>query len=203
MPLLDHFQSALSDAWPWDGIHANWATKIADQLNADCLPPDYHAISFIKRGQEISEEDLFEVQVIRRPGGARLRAAVELVSPSNKDRPGSRRAFVINCASYLGQGVSVAIVDVVTERLANLHADLLRLLEVSGDLPWQSPTNLYAVAYRVAGANGVRSLDIWSESLALGRALPTLPLWLEADVSMPLRLEESYQAACKSLRIPL
>ncbi|TMQ34137.1 MAG: hypothetical protein E6K70_09285 [Planctomycetota bacterium] len=35
MPLLDHFQSALSDAWPWDGIHANWATKIADQLNAE------------------------------------------------------------------------------------------------------------------------------------------------------------------------
>ena len=50
-----------------------------------------------------------------------------------------------------------------------MHADLLRLLEVSGDLPWQSPTNLYAVAYRVAGANGVRSLEIWSESLALGR----------------------------------
>lgn len=45
-----------------DGIHANWATKIADLLNANVLPPNYHAISLVKRGQE----DLFEVRIIRR-----------------------------------------------------------------------------------------------------------------------------------------
>jgi hypothetical protein len=148
------------------------------------------------------EEDLFEVQVIRRFGGARLRAAIELVSPSNKDRPSSRRAFVVKCASYLFQGIAIVVIDVVTERLANLHAELLRLLELNGSMPWQSPTHLYAVAYRVAGANGERSLETWREPLALGAALPTLPLWLEADLSVPLRLEESYQAACTSLRIP-
>jgi Protein of unknown function (DUF4058) len=241
MPLLDHFRSPLSDAWPWDGIHANWATKIADQLNGGVLPPDYHAISLIKRGQEVeidvaalrddtsrlsteggaatavwappkpsatvpvafSENDLFEVQVIRRFGGAHLRAAVELVSPSNKDRPTSRRAFVVKCASYLHQAVAVVVIDVVTERSANLHAELLRLLDVNGEPAWQSPTNLYAVAYRIANGSGVRTLETWREPLAVGAPLPTLPLWLESDLSVPMPLEESYRAACASLRIRL
>jgi hypothetical protein len=240
MPLLDHFRSPLSDGWPWDGIHANWATKMADNLNAGYLPPDYHAISLIKRGQEVEidvatfhdqapspacasdvgtavwappqpsatapiafqEEDLFEVQVIRQFGGARLRAAVELVSPSNKDRPASRRAFAVKCASYLCQGIAVVVIDVVTERLANLHAELMRLLDVNGVPPWQSPTNLSAVAYRVTGRKGARQLESWRESLAVGTALPTLPLWLDEDLSVPLHLEESYQSACTSLRIP-
>jgi hypothetical protein len=239
MPLLDHFRSPLSDAWPWDGIHANWATKMADQLNAGPLPPEYHAISLIKRGQEVEidvaalrddsppssphggvtatawappqpsttipvafrEEDLFEVRVIRRFGGAQLRAAVELVSPSNKDRPASRHAFAVKCASYLLGGVSVVVIDVVTERLANLHAEVLRLLEVNGAPPWRSPTNLYAVAYRIAGTNEARTLETWPEPLTIGASLPTLPLWLEPDLSVPLRLEDSYQATCASLRI--
>jgi hypothetical protein len=241
MALLDHFRSPLNDAWPWDGIHANWATKIADQLNAGSVPPDYHAISLIKRGQEVEinvatlrdepapsseqggaatavwappqpsattpvafhDDDLFEVQVIRRFGGAQLRAAVELVSPSNKDRPSSRHAFAVKCASYLLQGVAVIVIDVVTERLANLHAEIVALLEVNGEPPWQSPTNLYAVAYRIASENGAHALETWRESLAVGGVLPTLPLWLEKDLSVPLRLDESYQAACTSLRIRL
>jgi hypothetical protein len=198
MPLLDHFRSPLSDAWPWDGVHANWATKIADQLNAGPLPPDYHAISLIKRGPE---EDLFEVQVIRRFGGAHLRGAVELVSPASKDRPSNRRAFAIECASYLFQGVAVVVIDVVTERLANLHAELVQLLVVNGELPWESPTHLYAVAYRVARDKGARTLETWREPLTVGAPLPTLPLWLDPDLSVPLQLEESYQAACTSLRI--
>jgi hypothetical protein len=212
---------------------------MADHLNAGLLPSEYHAISLIKRGQEVEidvatlhgssprtassgsgvavwappqpsatipvafpEEDLFEVQVIRRFGGARLRAAVELVSPSNKDRPSSRHAFAVKCASYLYQGIAVVIIDVVTERSANLHAEVLRLLQSNGEPAWQSPTELYAVAYRVTGADAVRPLETWREALAVGMALPTLPLWLEPDLSVPLQLEESYQAACRSLRIP-
>src|SRR5262249_45345473 len=74
-------------------------------------------------------------------------------------------------------------------------------LDVNGEPPWQSPTHLYAVAYRVVCRNGERSLESWRESLAVGACLPTLPLWLEPDLSVPLHLEESYQATCSSLRI--
>ena len=53
-------------------------------------------------------------------------AAVEIVSPGNKDRPESREAFVSKCHALLRQNVCVAIVDPVTERQANLYAELGR-----------------------------------------------------------------------------
>jgi hypothetical protein len=45
--------------------------------------------------------DLFEVLVFESEGGATLVAAIELVSPANKDRAAHRRAFAVKCASYL------------------------------------------------------------------------------------------------------
>lgn len=161
-------------------------------------PPQPSSISSI----EFPEEEVFEIQVIRRFGGAQLRAAIELVSPGNKDRASNRHAFVVKCASYLHSGVSVVVIDVVTERQANLHAEVLQLLEINGGTPWKSPSGLDAVSYRIAGANGDHRLETWREPLAVGAMLPTLPLWLEPDLSVPLRLEQTYQAACASLRIP-
>jgi hypothetical protein len=38
--------------------------------------------------------------------------------------------------------------------------------------------------------------------LAIGQPLPTLPLWLADDRSVPLELEASYEETCRILRIP-
>src|SRR5262249_33979614 len=54
--------------------------------------------------------DEFEVQVFRSSGGATLVGAIELVSPGNKDRPETRRAFVAKCASYLHEGIGLIVV---------------------------------------------------------------------------------------------
>src|SRR5262249_21624969 len=59
--------------------------------------------------------DLFEI-LIRPEGSARLAAAIEFVSPANKDRPASRRAFAIKCASYLQEGAALVVADIVTNR---------------------------------------------------------------------------------------
>ena len=40
-----------------------------------------------------------------------------------------------------------------------------------------------------------------SEQLALGTALPTLPLWLASNFSVPLDLESTYEETCQVLRI--
>jgi len=148
---------------------------------------------------ESAETDSFEVQVLRDFGGPQLRAAIELVSPANKDRPGSRRAFASKCAAYLQRGVSVIVIDIVTNRLANLHADILQALNGNGTAFWESTTHLYAVSYHgVLGAEKPH-LDAWTEVLTVGTDLPTLPLWLETDLSVQLRLEESYTVTCNSL----
>jgi hypothetical protein len=150
---------------------------------------------------EVVEGDVFEVQVLRNFGGPQLRAAIELVSPSNKDRPSERRAFASKCAGYLRRGIAVVIVDVVTERSANLHAEILRAVESNGASVWESPTQLYAVSYRSVVRAGAPRLEAWPTELRLAAPLPELPMWLEVDLCVPLRLEESYTITCDSLRM--
>jgi hypothetical protein len=147
--------------------------------------------------------DTYEVRVLQDLGGADLRAAIELVSPANKDRSGSRRTFAAKCAGYLQHGINVVIVDVVTARSANLHRELADVLEIKGrPATWESATGLYAVAYRAVTVQKRPRVEIWPEVLGLGRELPTMPLWLAIDLCVPIGLESSYTAACRSLRIP-
>src|SRR5262249_51057553 len=120
--------------------------------------------------------DLVEVRVLRGEGGPVLAGAIEFVSPSNKDRPLARDAFVSKRAAYLQQGAGLVIVDIVTERRANLHRDLLS--RVSPDGPSGPDADLYAAAYRPFGREGQPTLEVWHEVLRLGGSLPTLPLWL-------------------------
>ena len=148
---------------------------------------------------DFADLDLFEVQV-RNPNGS-LVAIIELVSPANKDRPSHRKVFAGKCASYLREGVAVVVIDIVTDRKANLHHELMSFLDLEADSPMDR-SNLYAVAYRTIVLNGQWRLEAWPEILSLGEPLPTLPLWLEEDLAVPLELELSYQATCESLRIP-
>jgi hypothetical protein len=142
-----------------------------------------------------------EVQVFADDGDPRLAAAVELVSPRNKDRPQSRQAFAVKCVGYLLQGCSVVVVDSVTTRRADLHAAILALLNIETSAAVTS-SNLSAVAYRTVGHDEeTQQLWLWPAALALGQPLPTLPLWIASDFSVPLDLEASYQATCVDLRI--
>ena len=74
----------------------------------------------------------------------------------------------------------MVIVDPVTERSANLHMEVLDVLRLTGVPAWQSPTNLYAVAYRMILLNGKHQLDAWREPLTIGAPLPAMPLWLQS-----------------------
>ncbi|MBI3407969.1 MAG: DUF4058 family protein [Planctomycetes bacterium] len=151
---------------------------------------------------DFSHLDSVEIRVFQDLGGAELRAAVELVSPANKDREGSRRTFAATCAGYLKHGIGLLIVDTVTSRSANLHEEIFDVLEPKGrHRPWSSPTNLYTVAYRAVTVRKNPRVEVWPESLSLGKTLPVMPLWLSLDLCVPVRLEESYTAACESLRI--
>jgi hypothetical protein len=152
---------------------------------------------------DFAQLDECEVRVYEDLGGAELRGAIELVSPGNKDRAGSRRTFAAKCAGYLKHGVGVLIVDIVTARSANLHEELFDVLNVKGrPAAWRSPTGLYAVAYRPVTVRKSPRVEVWPATLTLDQPLPVLPLWLTLDLSVPVGLEESYQATCRSLRIP-
>jgi len=149
---------------------------------------------------DIHHLDIFEVQV-HREGGLEMVAAIELVSPRNKDRQTARRLFAAKCAAYLQAGVSVIIVDVVTGRKENLYAVLLDQLALPQEDHDQG--DLYAVACRTAPLDEPVRLETWVVPLTLGALLPTMPLWLEDDLAVPLNLERSYEATFVELRVPV
>jgi len=71
-----------------------------------------------------------EVLIFDESGCRQLVAAIELVSPANKDRPKNREVFVTKCAAMLQNNISVSIVDLVTIRHFNLYCDLLQRIAV-------------------------------------------------------------------------
>lgn len=137
--------------------------------------------------------ETFEVRVYDQERARKLVAAVELVSPRNKDRPDARRAFLDKCAAYVREGVSLVVVDVVTSRRHNFHGALMELFGGADS----GAVDLYAVAYRVHIVGTRTQLEVWPAPLALGEALPTLPLWLAVDCAVPLELEAGYREACR------
>jgi hypothetical protein len=145
--------------------------------------------------------ETFEVRVLSMDTGPRLVAAIELISPGNKDRPAERRACATKCASYLHQGISVILVDIVTNRRANLHNEFLRILEVGDALQLPPDLSLYAVAYQPLRRGARDEIDVWRFPLALGQALPTLPLGLRADLVIPVDFEAAYAEACLRKRL--
>lgn len=148
---------------------------------------------------DLPGEEVYEVQIYDRRRRARLVAAVEIVSPANKDRPESRRAFVAKCAGLLRERVSVVIVDVVTTRTTNLYAELLDFLARSDPRVGSEP--LYSTACRMTKEGDEWRLEAWAQTLSLGEQLPTMPLWLADDFAIPLDLEKSYEASCDALGI--
>ncbi len=145
--------------------------------------------------------ETFEVRVLSTDTGPKLVAAIELVSPSNKDRPAERRAFATKVASYLYQGIRVIIVDIVTSRRANLHNEVLRVMEAADSLQLPAETYLYAVAYRPLRRSDGDAIEVWRSPVALGKALPTLPLGLRADLAIPVDFEATYAEACLRKRL--
>jgi hypothetical protein len=151
---------------------------------------------------DLPAQDVYEVLVYDEKRRCRLVAAVEIVSPGNKDRPEHRRAFVAKCAGLLRERVSVVIVDVVTTGTANLYGELLELIGQSDPSLLPEPPPLYATACRLTKGDNEWLLETWTQSLDLAVPLPQAPLWLADNLAVPLELEESYEQSCSILGIP-
>lgn len=145
--------------------------------------------------------DMFEVRVIQATGGHPIVAAIELVSPSNKDRPETREAFAAKVCAYLAAGVCVIVVDVVTERRANLHNEIVRLLDLPADRHLPPETQLYAVTYRPALRKRAPRLEQWPRTFVIGDELPQMPLRLTGELFVPVDLETTYTETCRDRRV--
>ncbi len=150
---------------------------------------------------DLAEQYEYEVLVFDSNAERQLVAAVEFVSPANKDRPEHRRAFATKCAALLQKGICVAIVDPVTNRRANLYADLMELVGHADPELGSTPPPTYAATCRTHALQRKPKLQTWVYPMKIGQPLPELPLWLADEVVVPLELEASYEETCRILRI--
>jgi hypothetical protein len=168
-----------------DSATAAW-TAMAPVVAVETDPPDEYEY----------EVRIFDMERERKPV-----AAIELVSPANKDRPESRQAFVAKSAALLRKGIAVSIVDLVTVRRFNLYAQLMEFIGHPDRTMSNEEPPIYAASCRWVTTGTRARLEAWSHTLVVGRPLPTLPLWLREDLVRALDLEQSYEHACSDLWI--
>lgn len=149
----------------------------------------------------LSDQDVYEVRIYDSRRRRRLVAAIEIVSPSNKDRPESRSTFVAKAATLLKQGICVSIVDIVSTLDFNLYAELLSFVDGVDPALGDDPPPLYAATIRTRWEDKRRLMDTWYHSLSIGQTMPTLPIWLSETRPISLDLEASYEETCRTLRI--
>ncbi|HEX3149870.1 MAG TPA: DUF4058 family protein [Gemmataceae bacterium] len=123
-----------------------------------------------------------------------LVAAVEIISPRNKDRPGARTNYTGRYLGYLNARASLMIVDVHPQPFGFSFADALAVELDAEQPPLPAPMT---ISIRDGGAvpdRGTR-LEVWRRPLTPGQPLPTMPLFLSATDSVHVDLETTYARA--------
>jgi len=127
-------------------------------------------------------------------------AAIEIVSPSNKDRQDKRDIFTGKAAGLLQQGVYVSVVDLVSVRQANLYAELVAMYVGADPRLADPPPHLYAATLRTIKPKRRSRLESWFLPMTVGQP-PTIPIWLSETLRIELPLETSYEETCRVLGI--
>ena len=126
-----------------------------------------------------------------------LIAALEIVSPRNKDRGDAKQTYCNRYLGYLRLGVHLMLVDVLPRPKGFSFSDAI----TSGlglSLPPLPPP--FAATYRVGevvpvGDDMGSLVGVWRRPLQVGQPLPPLPLSVHRAVVIDL--EETYQRAAK------
>jgi len=149
--------------------------------------PDFKAVA------QLSPEPPAAVHIFHQ---GQLVAAIELVSPRNKDRPSSRDFYRNRYLSYLWAGVHLMLVDVHRRPLGFSFPEAM-----AAEVQCQFPVGLppHAVSWYTGGRTpeGGQFLDGWYKSLTVGQPLPSLPLMLAAEQFLLIDLEHTYGEATR------
>lgn len=151
----------------------------------DAPEPDFKTVALLHPEPRVAVHVFCQGQLV---------AAVELVSPRNKDRPSSREFYRNRYLSYLWSGVHLMLIDVHRRPLGFSFVEAM-----AAEVQCQFPVGLppHVVSWNVGGPTpeGGQFLDGWYRSLAVGEPLPTLPLALSAERILPIDLEHTYREA--------
>jgi hypothetical protein len=131
-------------------------------------------------------------RVVIRHGRGRVVAIIEIVSPGNKDSHNSIRAFVEKAADILNQGVSLLVVDLFPRTPRDPSGIHQAIWDELGDERFEDVPGKPLVAASFIGGDLPTA---YVEPLAVGDALPSLPIFLSPERYVPAPLEDTYQQA--------
>ena len=126
----------------------------------------------------------------------RVVAQIEIVSIGNKSSSLALRTFVEKAARALYDGIHLLIIDLqppTPRDQRGIHDTIWR--ELGGDEPeWTKEKPLTLAAYRAAPG-----LKAFVQPVKIGDALPDMPLFLTAEIYVPVPLETTYLSAYRGV----
>ena len=130
--------------------------------------------------------------VVRHSSNHRVVAIVEIVSPGNKASEPALDAFVQKAYEFVTAGIHLLIVDLLPlgpRDPQGIHAVVWSPFDSRPfTLPDDKPLTLASYSAGLVPR-------AYIEPVAVGDTLPEMPLFLEAEIYIPLPLDETYTAA--------
>jgi hypothetical protein len=137
--------------------------------------------------------------VVRHVTGHRVVAIIEVVSPNNKASEAALQSMAEKAANFLRAGVHLLFLDLLppSPRDPNgIHPVIWSQFEVPAfALPPDKPLTLVAYSAGLA-------VEAFIEPIAVGDALPDMPLFLTPDAHIPVPLEATYLEAWAKIPSP-
>ncbi len=118
-------------------------------------------------------------------------AAVEILSPGNKDSRTALRSFVAKAEELLRRGINLLMVDLFPPSPRDPQGIHKAVWDEIREEPFELPAGkpLTVAAYCAGPPH-----TAYVEPVAVGDPLPSLPIFLDPDTYVPAPLEETYQA---------
>jgi Protein of unknown function (DUF4058) len=132
--------------------------------------------------------------VVRHVSGHRMIAIIEIVSPANKDRELHVDQFAAKIETALQHGIHVLLIDVFKPGKHDphgMHGTVWNRVADEDESDCPPADEPFTLASYVAS----EPIEAYLEHVAIGMAIPDMPLFLDPDRYINVPLEQTYLAA--------
>ena len=136
---------------------------------------------------------------IRHVSGDRMVAVIELISPGNKSSVRDAEQFVTKVEDLLRREIHVMLVDLFPPSRTNpygIHDAIWQNFDSRDPQPVDPAKPLQTVSYENHGAG---DLEAYIEPLAVGDAIPDMPVFLRPGGCVMVPLEATYNSAFEAV----
>jgi Protein of unknown function (DUF4058) len=179
-------------------FHQSWAVYIKDALNTGLLPNGLAALLERNRGHYIADKSATQSyanlanRIVVKQNLGRTVAVIEIVSPGNKDSKRAFKEFVDKSLEFIRAGIHLLVVDLFPPTKRDpfgVHRAIWDDFE-DEDVLFEFPPGKDRI---LASYDAGREKAAYVEPIAVGDAIPDMPLFLLEGRHIKVPLEAAYQ----------